>query len=254
MLYLKIIIVSIIESFFNLIPLSNIDHTYLYQQLFNTTIFDNQSYLFYTYLALCISIIIYYFQDLQKICKNYFFKSKRKNKNSKPPLIKYFFYFIIINLPTILRLIIKPKYSIAKLIRNFLITTIFLFIASLKKGSKKTKDLSYKNIFSLTFLNLFTIIFNFPYIPIIFSYLIIANFKIDSSLKITFLLSLPYLITQGLLNYQAITYSYFFIIPLTIFISIFILRHLTCHLTNSKLFKLAIYSLIITIATIIWFR
>lgn len=276
---IKYLILSIISSITNTLPISYSSHITLYQNLFNTNTFDNSSLTSLLNISLIIAIIIYltkyiliYFKKAYHLKRTIKEEKRKNNKTSSPILnkqknlyknhIKYFkiFFFTSI-LSSIIYLFIPRNQNNLKLIAiSYLLTSLILFGSTNKKGQKEYKDLSYKTAFILSISTILCIIPTLS--PLCIYLFILAKLKYNKEVSFNFSLIniIPILLinsTPGLIDFIS-NQTYLFNNIISIFISSFISFHLLNYLKKiyleNKLYKLSIYCLFLSIFILIWFR
>lgn len=258
----KYIIISIIGSITNLLPISYSTHIYIYQNLFNTKIFENTYLINTIYLSIPISILLTYKKD---IINNLILPIKHLLKKDKTKYKKQITIQNIFLLTCIFSTLIT--YYIPKLNKSLKTIPIYLFILSIiillsinKNGYKKQNNLSFKDslIFSLSH-----IINSIPTISPLCSNLLISkylNFNKSLSIKYSLLTILPiYLIKSfNIINYLLLNTNYipYYLLSTLIstIINLKIINYLKDLYYNNKLYKLSIYTFILGLFLLYWFR
>lgn len=259
---IKYIIISIIGSITNILPISYTSHIYIFNNIINTKIFENNHLINSIYLSLVISITYVYLKD---IINFFIFPIKKKLKNEKvnyKRIIKINTYFLITTILSTIIIYLIPKLTMnIKNIPIYLfILSIFIIISSNKKGTKTIKEFTILDslIFSISHL-LNTIPTISPLCSNIFISKIIKLNK-STSLKYSLFTLIPFYIIKSIptINYliSNIEYLpyYLLTILITTIISIKTLNYLKDIYYNNKLYKLSIYTFILGIFLIYWFR
>ncbi len=280
---IKSIILSIISSLTNTLPISYSSHINLYKNLFNTDIFDNSNLISLLNISLIIAILLYLTKDillyLKQInsIKSSIKEEKRKMKESKNKLptpllnnqnnlykshLKYIKIFILISIINSLIYFLLPKYtpSIKVVALSYLFTSLIIILSSNKNSTKNYKDLSYKTALILGLSTLFCIIpsvsplciYLFIFSLLHFNKKVSLNYSLIITIPILFINSIPGLIY--LLNYQNYIISNIISITISTIISLELLKTLKKIYSENKLYKFSFYCLFLSIFILIWFR
>ena len=237
---IKYIILGILSSITEILSISKLGHFNLYNNLFNTNMFNDITFIRLSNLSLIISIIIIYYKDFKKILK----------KDN----IKYFKYYIILLFPLIIYFIFRNiKYNLFFTGIFFLIMSLLLFLVRKKENNKTIKDLTFKDFL---LLSLFSSIFIFPGISKLGLFIVFLKFKgikKEKLLKYSLFLSFPLdtgLFLSSFLNLNKITINFpYYIIGLIVCLIFDI--YLIKNYKKNNLKKVIIYLLIIGLISII---
>lgn len=258
----KYIILSIIDSLLIILPVSYSSHIFILQNTFNTKIFDNFNLNSIFNLSLFLTIIIIYYKNILKFFSSIIKSLFKKNKTQYKTNIKYLKLILISCLiNTIIYSLIPHKtYNYKILAISYILTALFLFSSTNKKGERKYTELTYFDSILIGLSSLLTFIPSIS--PLCATLFICAKQKIvkSTSLKYSFICYLPILLLNSIpgISYIITNQEYLIQIILCIFISIFI-----CYYTynyfkyiyyTNQLYKLSIYCIILTIFLLFWFR
>lgn len=261
-MYIKYIILSIINSITNLLPISYSSHIYLYQNLFNTKIFNDQHLINFLNLSIIIAIIFIHNKSiinfLLKTIKRIFKKDKKKFKVK----LKFLNYLLISSILSTLINFFTPKikYNINSIGFGYLLTAFILLLSTNKKGDKKGTDITIKDSILFSFSQILTII---PTISPLCANLFISKklkFNQKNALKYSFLTILPIYFIKSINSifylYSNQEYLIFYIISLIIstIITTIIFNYFYSLYKNNKLYKLSIYCIFLSIFIFYWFR
>lgn len=256
---IKIILISIIGSITNLLPISYNTHIFLYDNLFNTKIFNDTLIINSVYLSIPISIIFLYHKNIIKIFSS--FIKTLFTKNNKTKLKISFLNKLLIStlISTIIYLLIpKIKLTIKTIPIYLIITSIIILISNNKTGTKKTSETNIKDSLIFSISSLFTII---PTISPLCSNLFISKilkFDKKTSLLYSLLTLIPLYIIKSFTYINFITEEYLAYIILTIIISTIIsiktIKYLKYLYNQNKLYKLSIYCILLSLFISFWFR
>lgn len=247
------LILSIITSITFFLNISTSTHIFILNKLFNTKIFNNNLFINFFYFSFII-IIIYNFLKINI--------SSSKHSKIKKYYLKYLYIIITISILNIIIYYIIPHFPIALKTTpfNLLILSLIILFSNNKKGIKKLNNITF---FDSLFISLSSILTIIPTInPIISNLLFCKIRKINktTSLKLSFISNIPLLILKAFPSVSYIInnkdYYPLFIIGLilSIFISQNILSYFKDIYNQNKLYKLSIYTSILAIFLIYWYR
>ncbi len=259
---IKYIILSIINSITNLLPISYDSHIYIFQNTFNTKIFDNVSLNALLNLSLFITIIIIFHKQLIKYFLSIIKCIIKKNKTSYKTKTKYIKSLIISSIiSTIMYLIIPHKINNIKIIAiSYILTSLVILSSTNKKGTKKYNEITYTDSIIIGLSTIFTFI---PTISPLCANMFICSkrrFDKNTTLKYSFLCLLPILLINSipgiiiLISNQEYLLISSICVLISIFISFYIYDYFSYIYYEQKLYKLSIYCLFLAVFLLIWFR
>lgn len=244
------LILSIIGSITNILPLSYSSHITLFKNLLNTKIFNNPKinslFILPSLIAILITIIKYL--------------PTKKNKQNKTKYLKTFFIFIpTIIISLITNIIFKPYPSLKTIPYLFLITSITLLITKNKPYNKTIYDLKYSNIIFLNLFNIFSLLTNLPSFLFNLVSCYLCKLSKESSIKYSFIIYFFNLLPSSFngLNYLFSSSDIFYLlisITISTIISLSLIKYLINLIKQNQLKRLALYLLLLAIFTFIWFR
>lgn len=244
------LILGIIGSIFNILPLSYSAHITLFKNLLNTKIFNYSSLNSLFVLPSLIAILLTMTKQLPP-----------KSKNFKKYLKVFFKVLIPLTISLIIHLFFNKdnKLTINNIPIIFLLTAFLLFFTKNKSHNKTLTELNIKNIITLTLLNLLTFINGLPLLIINLLGCYLCKLNKDSSIKYSLTIYAFHLLLDSSagINYLFLTKD---LIPLSIslfistILSLSLIKYLIKLINNNKLFKLSLYLILIAIFTIFWFR
>lgn len=259
---IKYILIPIIGSLTNLLPISYSTHIFLYQNLFNTKIFNDNLIIYSVYISIPLAIIYSYKKDIFKYIslpiKSLFTKDKTKYKKQITSLN----YLLITTLISTITFNLVPKLSknIKTIPIYLIILSIIIFLCTNKQGNKKITDITIKDSLIFSLSNIITII---PTISPLCSNLLISKilkFNKSLTLKYSLLTLVPlYVIksapifTYFLSNNEYLAYTLLTIL-ITTTISVKIINYLKYLYNNNKFYKISIYTIILSIFLLYWYR
>ncbi len=259
---IKYIFLSIINSITNLLPISYNSHIIIFQNTFNTKLFDNNYLNSFLNISLFITIILIFHKSIFKYMLSIFKSIIDKNKTSYKNKSKYLkCLFISSIISTIIYILIPKKtYNIKIIALSYILTSLILLSSTNKKGTKKYKDITYIDSIIIGLSNIFTIV---PTISPLCANLFLCskrNFDKNTTIKYSFICLLPILLinsAQGIIfiiSNQEYILLYSICISISIFISFYIFDFFSYIYYEQKLYKLSIYCFIIAIFLLYWFR
>ena len=259
---IKYIILSIIGSITNLLPISYSTHIFLYQNLFNTKIFNDNLIINSIYISIPLSIIYTYKKDILKYIslplKSLFIKDKTKYQKQ----IYSLNHLLITTLLSTIVFSLTPKLSknIKTIPIYLFILSIIIFLSTNKQGTRKSTELTIKDSLIFSISNITTFI---PTISPLCSNLFISRLlKLNksTSLKYSLLTLIPIYIIKStpvfkyfLTNDEYLAYT-LLTITITTTLSIKIINYLKYLYNSNKLYKLSIYCLLLGIFLLYWYR
>lgn len=253
---IKYIILGIISSFTNSLPISYKAHVIIYDNIFNTKIFSDQNLISFLNLSLIIAILIINYKELLNFSSNLIKKNKPKKKHHFFKLLTISSFISIFTFP-----FAKKYTSNIKVIAIFYIfTSIIIFFSNNKKGHRTISELNIKDSLIIGLSNIITII---PTISSLCSNLFICSKrKIDKKLSFIYstLCCIPLLFINSLkgiiflLNNQTSIIDYSISLTISTFLSFYFLNYLKNLYHTNKMYKLSIYCFILAIFLLIWFR
>ncbi len=252
---IKYIIISIIGSITNLLPISYSTHIFIFQNLFNTKIFEDNLLINSIYLAIPISIIYTYKKD---ILKTLLLPIKKEKSNIRKKLKNLLLLFLTSLLSTIIILKIPSiKKNISSIPIYLLILSIILLLSNNKKGQKTSLTIIDSIIISIShFLNII------PTISPLCSNLLILkllNYNKSTTIKLSLLTLIPLYIIKSLNTITNIITTnhlpyYLLVILISTLINIKIINYLKDIYYNNKIYKLSIYTTILSLFLLYWYR
>ncbi len=258
----KYIIIGILNAIVNILPIAYSLHIFIYQNTFNTKIFNDTNLTSLVNIATLIAIIIINYKLIFKFIVNFIKTSTKKKKEIHKKYKKYLKIITISTLlSTIIYLLIPHNITNLKSLAYFyIITAILILFSTNKKGTKSFKELTYKDSILFSLSSFLTLI---PTISPLCSNLFISSklrLNKETSLTLSFLTILPILCINslnGVRNYIIDTSHILensIALFLSIFLSIPIYNYLKKLYTKNKLYILSIYCLLLSLFILIWFR
>ncbi len=257
---IKYILISIIGSITNLLPISYKTHIYIFQNLFNTKMFNNNIIVNSIYISIPLAIIYTYKKDILKFISTPIKSLITKDKTKYKKQIIILNYFLISTILCTITYTLIPKISLnIKTIPIYLIIlSIIIILCTNKNNNKNIVTLKTSIIFGIS--NLLTFI---PTISPLCSNLLISKllkYNKSFSLKYSLLTLIPLYIIKSIpiLKYLLSNQEYLAYILLTItittIISIKTINYLNYLYKKNKLYKLSIYLILLSIFLLYWYR
>lgn len=254
----KYIILSLVTSITFFLPISQNSHIYLYQNVFNTKIFNDQIVISLLNIPIIATIFILQRKRLFALLKVPFTKKKPLKNNT----LKYIIILIIISiLNTIIYFCIPHSLKNTKALAiSFLILSIFLLLSTNKKGTKKYNEITYFDSLCIGASPLLTFI---PSISPLLSNLFLCKIRRvnkKNTLIISLFSNIPILCIKSIpsISFLIINQNMQLLFILSSIISIVIsiktYKYFYHLYEKDKLYKLSFYCLLLAIFILIWYR
>lgn len=239
-------------------------HIFILDKIFNTTIFNDQTFPLIANIGFLFTIYIAYHKEINSLIKNsllYLISSKEK----KPKFKKYFKYsllFIITSIPIIiLKIHDKQSMSIVKIAISLIITALITFIFNRSKNTNQISDIKIKDIILISIIEMTHVFFNISHLITLLLGCKLCKIKKEIALKIAFIRYFFISLVITLLNYNIflsiepnLLLPYLIGTIITGIFSHYTLVFIDDLIKNKKLWKLALYFLILAIFITYWFR
>jgi len=204
---IKEIILAIVQGITEFLPVSSSGHLALLQNYFGEV---NLSLDIILHFATLLSILVYFRKDIISILQD-FLTLKTKSENFKLAI-----FIIIATIPAgiagfFFREIIEKTFSNLGLIAlGFVISGMFLFTASLKKGDK---PLNIKNTFIIGLAQALALTPGISRSGSTVSAGMLLGIKREKAIRFSFLLAIPAIIGATILGADNLIFNYSLIIP-----------------------------------------
>lgn len=259
-MFIKYIILSIVGSLTNLLPISYSSHIFIYQNLFNTKIFENNTLINSIYISIPLSIILTYHKDIFSYLLIPFKVVIKKNKHkTQTNILKYLIITSILS-TIISNFIPNLKLTIKNTPIYLFILAIFILLSTNKKGENKASKITLKDSIIYSLSRFFNII---PTISPLCSNLFISKIlKLNktTAIKYSLLTLIPFFLNKSILIIKQITMEeeyiayYLLTITITTIINLKTINYLKDIYYNNKLYKLSIYITLLAIFLLYWYR
>lgn len=192
----KYLFLAIIQGFTEPIPVSSSGHLVIFKNLINSDVLNDLNFEIILNFGSLIAIVIFFFDDIMAIIKDFFAYIKTKDKKYYGNF-KYAWLIVIGTIPAgLLGLIFKDVIESAlggvKIVGfALLVTALFLFLIRKIKGTKDDKDITYLDAITI---GLFQAVALLPGISRSGSTLVGGMFrdlKRDAAFKFSFMLYIP---------------------------------------------------------------
>lgn len=265
---LKYIILGVIQGITEPIPVSSSGHLLVFRNLFNAPIFQDLNFEIITNFGSFLAILFIFRKDIIRLLKNFFnyiFNKNDVEKKKSLPDFNYCLKIIIATIPIgIVGFLLKDKLekvlsSLTIVGISFLITAVFLLLATKIKGNKNDKDITFKDAIIIGLIQIIAII---PGISRSGSTLVgclFRDMKRETALRFSFMLYFPVSIATFILSIIDIIKDNNFsnlILPYTLgmiaacIVTYFTTNWLFKEVKNGKLWKFAIYCILIGLFTL----
>lgn len=192
----KYLFLAVIQGFTEPIPVSSSGHLVIFKNLINSDVLNDLNFEIILNFGSLIAIVIFFFDDIMAIIKDFFAYIKTKDKKYYGNF-KYAWLIVIGTIPAgLLGLIFKDVIESAlggvKIVGfALLVTALFLFLIRKIKGTKDDKDITYLDAITI---GLFQAVALLPGISRSGSTLVGGMFrdlKRDAAFKFSFMLYIP---------------------------------------------------------------
>ncbi len=267
--YITCIILGLIQGITEPLPISSSGHIFLFKHLFNTTIFDNNlTFEIVSNFGSFLAILFIFRKDIIKLIQNFFLYifSKEKRKNNKDGFM-YIIKLIISTIPVgILGFLfndyLESHFNSLKILGlTFLFTALMLYIVRDIKGTKESKDITFKDAIIIGLFQAITILPGISRSGTVLVACLLCHLKREDALKYTFMLYFPVSAGTMLLKVpELVNTSTSLLFPyLTGMVVAMLITYLTYQwLSNivkkGKLWKFSFYCLILSFFIFIYFR
>lgn len=192
----KYLFLAIIQGFTEPIPVSSSGHLVIFKNLINSDVLNDLNFEIILNFGSLIAIVIFFFDDIMAIIKDFFAYIKTKDKKYYGNF-KYAWLIVIGTIPAgllglIFKDIIESALGGVKIVGfALLVTALFLFLIRKIKGTKDDKDITYLDAITI---GLFQAVALLPGISRSGSTLVGGMFrdlKRDAAFKFSFMLYIP---------------------------------------------------------------
>jgi undecaprenyl-diphosphatase len=268
MLFIKYILLGIIEAIIEILPISSSGHLIIFRELFNTNMFNDLNFQTFANLGSCISILIIFWSDIKNLLIGCFKHLFGKDKMTYKKHFNYLIKIIIGSIPiSIFSLIFKKKiitFSEVKVVAiALLITAITLYLTKNTTGTKKDHEITKFNAFIIGLFQMISIIPGLSHSGMVLTGSIFNNLDNKTSLKFTFMLYLPISLITLILNLINITKKgiettllapYLCGLFTALIVTYYTFHWLSKLIQEGKLWKFAIYCLLFSFLILAYFR
>lgn len=249
---------GILQGITEPLPISSSGHLLLFKSLFNTTLLNNLNFLVFLNFASFIAIFIIYFP-----------KIKNSLKLSKTTSYHYLKLIIVSSIPTFIigllfkNLIDKITTKPLMLSISFLITAIFLILASFKKGKINILDISYQKAITIGLFQAIALVPGISRSGMVLAGLLLLNIKKKDALTYTFILYFPVSIASMILEIPTLFTLAFNKELILLYAISFIVTGITTYLAyqwlvkivnNNRLYYFSIYCLLLSLLIFLYFK
>ncbi len=208
MLPLHAMIYGIIQGLTEFLPVSSSGHLAVLQNLLGDV---DVSFDIMLHLATLLAVLVYFYKDIVLIAKNII------TLNIKSENFKFVLFILVASIPAaLIGLLLKDVIdsyfsSIIFVAEGFIVSGIFLFIASLTKN-KKTK-LNFKNTFVIGLSQALAILPGISRSGATTSTAFLFGISKEKAIKFSFLLSIPTILGATLIKVNELTFTSALILP-----------------------------------------
>lgn len=210
---IKSLILGIIQGLTEPLPVSSSGHIFLFKNLFNTTMFDdNLTFEIISNFGSFLAIFIIFRKDIINLLRGFFtFIINKKRRIEVQKLFSYCMKILISTIPVGLTgllfndLITEKMSSIYILGFAFLITSLMLFIVRNIKGTKDSFQITYFDAILIGLFQAITIVPGISRSGTVLVACLLCNIKREDALKYTFMLYFPVSVGTMILGISDLT-------------------------------------------------
>lgn len=268
MQFIKYIILGIIQGITEPLPISSSGHLLIFRELFNTNMFNDLNFEIIANFGSFIAIFIIFRKDIISLINGFFKHLFTKDKKTYHQEYKYVINIIIGSIPVgIIGFIFKHKIeaiSSVKLVGiSLLITAISLLLVKNIIGHKKDNEITKTNAFIIGLFQMIALIPGLSRSGMVFVGCLLNDLESKSALKFTFMLYFPVSIATFILSLIDITKKgiestliapYLTGLIVSLLVTYLTFNWLTQLVKENKLWKFAIYCILLGLFVLSYFR
>ena len=266
--YVKYIILGIIQGITEPLPISSSGHIFLFKNLFDTELFNTLNFEIISNFGSFLAILFIFRKDVWKLIQDFFlFIFNKKKRNNAKDNFMYVLKMIVSTIPVgiaglLLNDYLEAHYTSLKLLAlSFLFTALMLYIVRNIKGTKESKDITFKDAIIIGLFEAITIIPGISRSGTVLVACLICKLKREDALKYTFMLYFPVSVGTMLLKVSdlasiesTLLLPYLCGMIAALIVTYFSYKWLSNIVKNGKLWKFSIYCLCLAIFILIYFR
>ncbi len=266
--YIKYIILGLIQGITEPLPISSSGHVFLFKKLFNNAnFFEGFNFEIISNFGSFLAILFIFRKDIINLIKDFFgFIGNKKREKYKDGFM-YVLKMIVSTIPVGIAGILLNDYlennfnSLKVLGLAFLFTALMLYIVRNIKGSKDSKDITFKDAFIIGIFECITIIPGISRSGTVLVACLLCKIKREDALKYTFMLYFPVSVGTMLLKVPdlintetTLLLPYFVGMLVSLIVTYFSYQWLSNIVKKGKLWKFSIYCLCLAAFIFIYFR
>ena len=266
MIYIKFILLGIIQGITEPLPISSSGHIFLFKNIFGTELFNTFNFEIFSNIGSFIAILFIYRKDIIKLIIG-FIKYMFKKNNEYINVFKYVIKLIISTIPVgvigiLFNDYLETNYTSLKLLAfSFLFTSLVLFLTKNSKEEKNSNDITIKDAIIIGLMQMITVIPGISRSGTVLVTSLFCKIKKDDALKYTFMLYFPVSIGTIIIKVPDIINTpnnillpYLSLILSSLVITLLSYKWLINILKKGKLYKFSFYCLFLALFIFIYFR
>lgn len=266
--YIKYIILGIIQGITEPLPISSSGHIFLFKNIFEGDLFNSLTFEIVANFGSFLAIFYIFRKDIIKIIKDflgYIFNSKNREKYKNG--FMYAIKIIISTIPVGIAGILFNDYLESHFTRPILLafaftfTALMLYIVRNINGTKNSNEITIKDAIIIGLFEAITIIPGISRSGTVLVACLICKLKRDDALKYTFMLYFPVSLGTMMLKVDdlmttqsSLLFPYLIGMLFALAVTYFSYQWLSNIVKKGKLWKFAIYCLLLALFIIIYFR
>ncbi len=265
--YIKYLILGIIQGITEPLPISSSGHIFLFKKIFQTELFNSFNFEIISNFGSFLAILFIFRKDIISLIKDFFGYFKKSTRSKHKDGFMYIMKLIVSTIPVgiagiLLNDYLEEHFNSAKLLGfTFLFTALMLYIVRNIKGTKDSKDITFKDAIIIGLFECITIIPGISRSGTVLVACLLCSLKRDDALKYTFMLYFPVSLGTMLLKVSdlatmetSLLMPYALGMVAALIVTYFSYKWLSNIVKNGKLWHFSIYCLCLALFIFIYFR
>lgn len=265
---IKYIFLGLLQGITEILPVSSSGHLMVFRTLFNTNMFNDLNFEIVIHFGSLIALFIIFRKDIIKLVKGFFkylFIKEEKDKRKYKSDFKYCMLILVASIPAaVIGVIFKD--ALEKVLESikivgiaFLITALALILVRNLKGQKEEKDITYLDALIIGLMQAIAIVPGLSRSGTTITACLFRGFKQSVAAKFVFIMFFPISLGSFILglndiinsgNLATVVLPYTLGLIASVFATYFAAKWFFKTIKNGKLWKFAIYCIIIGLFTL----
>ena len=265
--FIKYIILGLIQGITEPLPISSSGHIFLFKHLFETEMFNSFNFEIISNFGSFLAILFIFRKDIMKLIQDFFGFIFNKKRAKYKDGFMYVMKLIVSTIPVgitgiLLNDYLEEHFTNLKILGfAFLFTALMLYIVRNIKGTKDSKDITFRDAIVIGIFECITIVPGISRSGTVLVACLLCKLKRDDALKYTFMLYFPVSFGTMLLKVSdlatietSLLMPYFVGMLVALIVTYFSYQWLSNIVKNGKLWKFSIYCLCLAFFIFIYFR